>query len=245
MEGITGALVQWIVVSISSVGLAILLRSVEERYGSLAYQRFAGLGAKVPRIAVFFLLFALALVGFPGTLGFWPKTCFSTAPLEAHPFIGIALPVATALIAIRLLGLFSSMFLGRLGSSVPAVADAMPRERWVLTAMIALLVVAGLVPQTFIDSRARPAYRSHHCWELETWRRISRSPMVGRIPHPAAPPLPYTKNGARRASTGMAIAWTEIHYTNDRPARHAVRLRIGAPSAGRSLCHRRSRNPCD
>jgi NADH-quinone oxidoreductase subunit M len=159
VEGVSGALVQWIVVSMSAIGLAVLIRGLEERYGSYLQQRFAGLGAKVPRMAVLFLLFALALVGFPGTLGFSAEDLLFHGALEAHPILGIALPVATTLIAIRLLALFSSIFLGRRGASVPAVSDALPRERWVLTAFVALLVIAGLAPQTIIDSRIQSARR--------------------------------------------------------------------------------------
>jgi NADH-quinone oxidoreductase subunit M len=157
VPGVTGALVQWIVVSVSAAGIAILLRCLEERYGALLQERFAGLGAKTPRMAVLFLLFALALVGFPGTLGFSAEDLLFHGALEAHPILGIALPVATTLIAIRLLQLFSSMFLGRRAAFVPAVSDALPRERWVLTGLIALLVLTGLAPQAIIDSRARPA----------------------------------------------------------------------------------------
>ena len=174
VEGITGALVQWIVVSISSAGL---------RFSSVPWKNVTV--SCLPAICWAWskgsahrcILPAVR----PGTrrisrhIGLSAEDLLFHGALEAHPFLGIALPVATALIAIRLLGLFSSMFLGRLGSSVPAVADAMPRERWVLTAMIALLVIAGLVPQTVIDSLPVPLMRSHRCWELETWRRISRS----------------------------------------------------------------------
>ena len=112
VEGVTGALLQWLVVSVSTVGLAILLRCLEERCGSLLQQPFAGLGAKAPRMAVLFLLFALCLVGFPGSLGFCAEDLLFHGALEMHPFLGIALPIATALIGIRLLGLFSTIFLG-------------------------------------------------------------------------------------------------------------------------------------
>lgn len=157
VEGVTGALLQWIVVSVSAVALAVLLRCLEERYSSLEQHSFAGLGTRAPRMAVLFLLFSLALVGFPGTLGFLAEDLLFHDALSAHPILGLALPITTSLLAIRLFNLFSRIFLGRRGIHVPPVRDALPRERWVLTALVALLVIAGLAPQSLIDSRARAA----------------------------------------------------------------------------------------
>jgi NADH-quinone oxidoreductase subunit M len=157
LEGITGALLQWVVVSISTVGLAMVLRAVEVRYGTLANLHFAGLISRIPRFAVFFLLLALALVGLPGTLGFCAEDLLFHGALEVHPVLGLALPFSTALIAIRLLGMFSTMFLGRREHLVPATSDALPRERWVLTALAVFLVIAGLLPAPLVRSRTSPA----------------------------------------------------------------------------------------
>jgi NADH-quinone oxidoreductase subunit M len=155
--GITGALLQWLVVSISAVGLAVVLRCLEARYGTMIQQQFAGLGARTPRFAVLFLLFALALVGLPGTLGFCAEDLLFHGALEANPIIGLALPLATALLAIRLLTLFSNIFLGRRATLVPSVVDAMPRERWLLTALALFLVITGLLPRWMVHSRVAPA----------------------------------------------------------------------------------------
>lgn len=157
VDGVTGALLQWLVVSVSAVALVLLLRCLEERYGLLQQDGFSGLGAKTPRIAVLFLLFSLALVGFPGTLGFSAEDLLFHDALEAHPILGLALPITTSLLAIRLLSLFSRTFLGRRDIHVPPVSDALPRERWVLTGLVALLVIAGLAPQPVIDSRVGAA----------------------------------------------------------------------------------------
>jgi NADH-quinone oxidoreductase subunit M len=157
VEGITGALLQWLVVSISAVGLALVLRCLEARYGNMIQQQFAGLGARTPRFAVLFLLFALALVGLPGTLGFCAEDLLFHGALEAHPILGLALPLATALLAIRLLVLFSNIFIGRRATLVPAVVDARPRERWLLTALAVFLIITGLIPRGMVDSRVGPA----------------------------------------------------------------------------------------
>ncbi|MBL8176603.1 MAG: hypothetical protein JNK48_18145, partial [Bryobacterales bacterium] len=69
--GVTGALVHWMVVAVSATTLIAVLRLLEVRTGSrLDSTRFLGLANRFPRLAVFFLIAGLALVGLPGTLGF-------------------------------------------------------------------------------------------------------------------------------------------------------------------------------
>jgi NADH-quinone oxidoreductase subunit M len=153
VEGITGALVYWIVISLATPGALMVLRCTEARYGDLVHQRFAGLGARAPRLAVCFLIFAMALVGLPGTLGFCAEDLLFHGALEAHGLLGAALPLATALSAIQLLRLYSWVFRGRNAAQIPVVADALPRERVAFTAIILFLVMSGLLPHAFVASR--------------------------------------------------------------------------------------------
>ena len=70
-EGVTGALVHWFVVTVSTVGLFGILRLLEVRFGeNLTASKHLGLGEHAPRLAVSFAVFGLALVGLPGTLSF-------------------------------------------------------------------------------------------------------------------------------------------------------------------------------
>jgi NADH-quinone oxidoreductase subunit M len=157
VQGITGSLVQWIVMAFTSSGLLLILRCVEVRFGDLVNHPFAGLGARVPRLAAFFLILGLGLVGIPGTLGFCSEDLLFHGALEAHPLLGVALPLATALCAITVLRLFFSLFRGRRALAVPVMADVLPRERWFLLAVVLFLVVAGMVPRDIVASRVGPA----------------------------------------------------------------------------------------
>jgi NADH-quinone oxidoreductase subunit M len=157
-QGITGALVHWIVVALATTGLVCAYRAVEVRYaGAENPSGYLGLGARVPRLAVLFSLCGLALVGMPGTLGFAAEDLLFHGALESNPWLGLALPVATACNAITILRLLSTLFLGRGPSAVAPVPDALPRERWSLTATVAGLVVLGLVPSLAITLRSPAA----------------------------------------------------------------------------------------
>jgi NADH-quinone oxidoreductase subunit M len=92
------------------------------------------------------LLFSLALIGLPGTLGFVAEDLLFHGTLHRFPVLGIALPLATALNAIYLLRLYHLLFNGVLPKDVAAIPDALRREALPLLLGCALLIVLGVVP---------------------------------------------------------------------------------------------------
>lgn len=159
-EGITGALVHWIVVTVSTMGLFGILRLLEVRFGeNLTASRHLGLAAHAPRLAVFFAVFALALVGLPGTLSFCSQDLLVHGTLASHPVIGLLLPIATAMNAISVFRLFTRLFLGRRRTGFTVMADALPRERWILAAGAVFVVLGGLFPNAIVARRSAEAAR--------------------------------------------------------------------------------------
>lgn len=154
VEGITGALVHWLVVAAASTGLVCVVRVLEVRVsGTADPTAHLGLAVKAPRLATFFLVCGLALIGLPGTLGYCAEDLLFHGALENHPWLGLALPVATAMNAINLLRIFSTLFLGVLPKHVIDIPDALPRERWPLAACMIFLIGGGLLPQQILKWR--------------------------------------------------------------------------------------------
>jgi len=161
VEGITGAVVHWFVVTVSTMGLFGILRLLEVRFGeNLTAGRYFGLADHAPRLAVFFLLFGLALVGLPGTLGYCSQDLLIHGTLASHPLTGLLLPVATAMNAITVFRLFARLFLGKRRTGFTVVADALPRERWSLAAGVIFVVLGGLFPNTIISPQSAEAEAS-------------------------------------------------------------------------------------
>ena len=157
-QGITGALVQWWVVAFAITGMVSVYGAIEARHsGVRAPSGFMGLGAHAPRLATFFVICGLALVGLPGTLGFVAEDLLFHGALSAHPWLGLALPLATALNAITVLRLFAVLFLGRRAIHTVPIPDAQPRETLALAVIVVLLVVGGLMPGLLIDLRTPSA----------------------------------------------------------------------------------------
>lgn len=158
VEGITGALVHWFVVTVSTMGLFGILRLLEVRFGeNLTASKFLGLAEHAPRLAVFFIVFGLALVGLPGTLSFCSQDLLIHGTLASHPQTGLLLPIATAMNAISIFRLFARLFLGRRRTGFTVMADALPRERWILAAGVLFVVLGGLFPNTFVAQRSAEA----------------------------------------------------------------------------------------
>lgn len=157
-EGIAGAIVHWFVVSISTVALFGILRLLEVRFGeNLTASRHLGLAGHAPRLAVSFAIFGLALVGLPGTLGFCSQDLLIHGALTSHPLVGLLLPIATAMNAISFFRLFTRLFLGRRRTGFTVVADALPRERWILAAGVLFVIFGGLFPNAVVIRRSSEA----------------------------------------------------------------------------------------
>ncbi len=150
-EGITGALVHWFVVTTSTMGLFGIIRLLEVRFGeNLTASHHLGLAEHAPRLAVFFVVFGLALVGLPGTLSFCSQDLLIHGTLASHSLTGLLLPVATAMNAVSVFRLFARLFLGKRRTGFTVMADALPRERWILTAGVLFVVLGGLFPNTIV-----------------------------------------------------------------------------------------------
>lgn len=159
-EGVTGALVHWFVVTTATTGLVCVYRALEARYPVVAEpQGYLGLGSRTPRLATFFAICGLALVGLPGTLGFAAEDLLFHGSLESHPLLGLTLPIATALNGITIYRVFARLFMGRPMVHTPDVPDALPGERWSLSAAAVFLIAGGILPSVLVTLRTPAAER--------------------------------------------------------------------------------------
>lgn len=150
-QGIAGAQVHWFVVTVSTAALFGILRLLEVRFGeNLTASKHLGLAEHAPRLAVSFAIFGLALVGLPGTLGFCSQDLLIHGMLTSHPLTGLLLPIATAMNAVSIFRLFTRLFLGKHRTGFTVMADALPRERWILAAGILFVVLSGLFPNAIV-----------------------------------------------------------------------------------------------
>jgi len=77
---------------------------------NLTASRHLGLAEHAPRLAVFFIVFGLALVGVPGTLSFCSQDLLIHGTLASHPLTGLLLPIAAVMNAVSVFRLFAGFF---------------------------------------------------------------------------------------------------------------------------------------
>lgn len=95
--------------------------------------------------------------------------------LASHPLIGLLLPIATAMNAVSIFRMFTRLFLGKRRTGFTLMADALPRERWILTAGVLFVVLGGLFPNVIVAQR--PA-------EEETVGKAIRAPRRPTMSYP-------------------------------------------------------------
>jgi hypothetical protein len=110
----------------------------------------------MPIVASCFLVFGLASVGFPGTLGFVGQELLVDGAVTSHPHVGLGVAIATALNGICVVRMYFALFCGARDRSTEP-QRIRPREALGFATLAALLVVGGLLPRPFLDSRARAA----------------------------------------------------------------------------------------
>ncbi|HXU19952.1 MAG TPA: proton-conducting transporter membrane subunit [Verrucomicrobiae bacterium] len=205
-EGIAGAIVHWFVVAISTMALFGILRLLEVRFGeNLTVSKHFGLAEHAPRLAVSFVIFGLALVGLPGTLGFCSQDLLIHGALTSHRLIGLLLPIATAMNAISFFRLFTRLFLGKRRTGFTVMADALPRERWILAAGVLFVVFGGVFPNAVVIQRSSEAdmvqEAIHTAAELNPVGKVNRHPgNYQSLPRADAGPMAAEAHG-------RALSW--------------------------------------
>jgi NADH-quinone oxidoreductase subunit M len=155
IEGLVGGLGLWLSSGLALVGMGATVWLLEARRGRLAIDRLHGGYRNKPLLATAFLLFGLASVGFPGTLGFVAEELLIDGAVTQFPRVGFAVVLASSLSAIGVLRMYFALFCG---AGEPRAATGLrPRERLAVFALVLLLLLGGLVPQPIVSLETRVA----------------------------------------------------------------------------------------
>jgi len=155
VSALAGGLLVWLSAGLSFGGLARCVLVLEARRGRLDLTRFHGGYERMPVLATSFLAMGLACTGFPGTLGFVGQELLVGGAVDAFPFMGFAVVVASALTGLAVVRMYFSLFCGR---SDPLAQSGLrlgltPREAWTFVALVMALIAFGLAPRGLVESR--------------------------------------------------------------------------------------------
>ena len=138
------ALLVAVTIGLALGGIGMMITSLEERVGPVAFAGPGGRAGAFPTLAAAFALFGFAGFALPGTAGFVADDLLLHTMWAASPASAVAVILASAVIAVATLIAYSKVFLGRaVASHAP---DLYLRERLVAVGLFALLVVLGIAP---------------------------------------------------------------------------------------------------
>jgi NADH-quinone oxidoreductase subunit M len=154
--GMTGGLCVWLGSGLALGGLALTLRAVEARMGRISLDRFHGLFEHMPHLGAFFLLSALASIGFPGSLAFIGMELLIEGTVAVYPLVGTMIVLAAVLNGVAVFRAYFRIFTGTRHIATISLA-ASPAERFTVIALSLLVLGAGLWPAATVRSRYHAA----------------------------------------------------------------------------------------
>ena len=130
-------------------GLGMMVTSLQERVGPVAFAGPGGRAGTFPKLAVAFILFGGASVGLPGTAGFVADDLLLHTLWMESPASTVGVILSSAMVAVATLVAFAKTFLGRTTASM--APDLYPRERATVMVLIAFLLLLGFAPGVLLE----------------------------------------------------------------------------------------------
>ena len=112
IQGLHGAIIQMISHGIISAALFFCIGSIYDRYKTKKIDNFGGLGLKIPKFSIFFLIFSLGAIGFPGSSGFIGEFLTLMSVYSRSTLVAFLSSFGVILAATYMLLLYKNVFLG-------------------------------------------------------------------------------------------------------------------------------------
>lgn len=155
-NGLTAALCLWISTALALGGLALSVRALEARFGSLSLREHHGYYEQVPGLAICFLIAGLASVGFPGTIGFVPMELLISGSVDQGLGISLTLAFAAMLDGIAIMRAYFALFTGRRPTTSVSL-QVTPAERVGIIIIALVVFLGGWFSPSVVGSRHRVA----------------------------------------------------------------------------------------
>lgn len=148
----TSAILDGVNTVVATLGLLGVCALLNSRFGVRGVMVPTGLGSFFPEIAVCYLICVLSLVGFPGTLGFIEEEVLLGQAVGHHNLLAAVIAIALTLNGFSSFRLFARVFMGQPVLGHDSETKLLPRERVIIYAILAVIIVNGLAPSHIVDS---------------------------------------------------------------------------------------------
>jgi len=150
--GVEGALVQMISHGFVSGAMFLCIGVLYDRMHSRNIADYGGVVNTMPRFAAFFMLFAMANSGLPGTSGFVGEFMVALGAVKYHFWIGFAAATTLIVGAAYTLWMYKRVVFGAIANShVAELVDINRREFFFLAVLAICVLVMGVYPLPVTD----------------------------------------------------------------------------------------------
>ncbi len=145
--GIEGALLQMISHGFVSGALFLCIGVLYDRVHSRQISAYGGVANKMPVFAAFFMLFAMANSGLPGTSGFVGEFMVILGAVKVNFWYAFAAASTLIFGAAYTLWMYKRVIFGEVANQqVAALSDITAREKWVFAILAILVLGMGVYP---------------------------------------------------------------------------------------------------
>jgi NADH-quinone oxidoreductase subunit M len=171
VQGLEGSMVVMLSHGLVSGALFLCVGVIYDRLHTREIDRYGGLAINMPRYALFFMLFAMASIGLPGTSGFVGELLSLMGIYQVSSWVAFVATTGIILGAAYMLYLYRRVVFGEQKNADAAAMPDLSLREWAMLAPIAAAVLwMGVYPETFMApmradiaaldarlARARPA----------------------------------------------------------------------------------------
>ena len=132
--------------------MGVSIGSIYNRYKTKDIGFFGGLINIMPKFAVFFLIFSLGSIGFPGSSGFIGEFLTLLAVFSKNTLVACLASLGIILAAAYMLKLYKKVFLGEINNNILSIKDDLKtNEILVFTLLGALIILIGIKPNLLLN----------------------------------------------------------------------------------------------
>jgi len=151
LEGAEGAIYQMANHGVSTGALFLMVGMLYERRHTRLIKEFGGLATAIPVFSAFFLIVSLSSLGLPMLNGFVGEFLIILGAFHARAIFAALAAVGVILAAVYLLWMYQRVFFGEVTNEKNRhIPDCDAREKIMLTAVVAVMLLMGVYPQPFL-----------------------------------------------------------------------------------------------
>ena len=152
IQGLHGAIIQMISHGLISAALFFCIGSIYNRYKTKEISFYGGLGHKMSKFSIFFLIFTLGAIGFPGTSGFIGEYLTLMSVYSKNTLVAFLSATGVILAASYMLILYKRIFLGIVNEKIEKKTERLNfAELLTYLVLVVVIFTFGIKPNLILD----------------------------------------------------------------------------------------------